>query len=178
MRRWVFFICLLLFICASARVLWTVARTRASAGPYPVTYLKSWDPRRAADYLDRREVWWQYWPMAQMDHGTICVSCHTVVPYAMIRSKLGRELDEKEMPAPLKVLMASVEKRVDQWPRMKPFYSDDAGPGKSAESHATESVLNAVILLSYDTQRGHLRPITQTALDEAWALQEKTGEIA
>jgi len=177
MRRWVFCICLLLFICASARVLWKTAKALVFAEPHPVTYLKRWDPGRAADYLDRREVWWQYWPAAQMSHKTTCISCHTVVPYAIVRSSLGRELSEPGMPAPQKVLMASVETRVQNWSNMPPFYSDSVyGPGKTAESRATEAVLNAVILASYDAQHGHLRSITRTAFDEAWALQEETGE--
>jgi len=96
-----------------------------------------------------------------------------------MRSSLGRELHETDMPAPEKVMMDSVEKRVSQWQEMTPFYTDAAyGPGKTAESHATEAVLNAVILASYDAQQGHLRPITETAFDHAWALQEKTGENA
>jgi squalene-hopene/tetraprenyl-beta-curcumene cyclase len=37
--------------------------------------------------------------------------------------------------------------------------------------------LNAVILASYDVRQGHLRPVTRTAFDEAWALQER-GENA
>jgi len=172
------YVCLLIAICVAGVGLWRTTLVRATSGAYAVTYLSRWNPHLAADYLDRREVWWQGWPEATMDHGTICVSCHTVVPYAMIRSELGRELNETETPAPLKVLMDSVEKRVDHWSVMAPYYSEDAGPGKSAESRATESVLNAVILVSYDTQHGHMRPITQTALDEAWALQEKAGEIA
>ena len=179
MRRWVFYICLLLFISASARVLWKIAREHAPTVPYPATYLKRWDPRRAADYLDRREVWWQYWPAAQIDHKTTCISCHTVVPYAIVRSSLGQELVEPGMPEPQRVLMASVEKRVHNWSEMAPFYSDSVyGPGKTAESRATEAVLNAVILASYDAQQGHLRSISRTALDEAWALQEETGENA
>jgi squalene-hopene/tetraprenyl-beta-curcumene cyclase len=170
-------ICLLLLICLPAVVFWKKARAHASTGRYPATYLKSWDPRKAADYLDRREVWWQYWPAAQMSHKTTCISCHTVVPYAIVRSSLGRELFEPGMPAPQKVLMASVETRVDNWSEMPPFYSDSVyGPGKTAESRATEAVLNAVILASYDAQHGHLRSITRTAFDEAWALQEETGE--
>jgi hypothetical protein len=39
-------------------------------------------------------------------------------------------------------------------------------------------VLNAVILSSYDISQGHLSPLTRVAFDEAWALQEKTGEDA
>jgi squalene-hopene/tetraprenyl-beta-curcumene cyclase len=62
---------------------------------------------------------------------------------------------------------------------MVPFYSDaHSGPGKTAQSHSTEAVLNAVILASYDARQGHLRPITRTAFDAAWALQLQTGEDA
>ena len=43
----------------------------------------SWDPNAAAAYLDRRQSWWMEWPRAQRDHGTVCVSCHTAVPYAL-----------------------------------------------------------------------------------------------
>jgi squalene-hopene/tetraprenyl-beta-curcumene cyclase len=138
-----------------------------------------WNQKAAAEYLDRREVWWQEWPRAQKDHGTICISCHTVVPYAMARPALRRQLSETEMPAPEKTMLESAEKRVSHWSEMVPFYSDAAnGPGKTAEAHATEAVLNAVILASYDARQGHLRSITRTAFDEAWDLQEETGEEA
>jgi hypothetical protein len=139
--------------------------------------LGSWNRQTAAHYLDDREIWWQEWPRAQKDHGTICISCHTVVPYAMARPALQRELGETTMTAPEKTMMDSVEKRVSHWSEMVPFYSDaKSGPGKTAEAHATEAVLNAVILASYDARQGHLRPITRTAFDEAWALQEKSGD--
>ncbi len=78
---------------------WRVTEARASAVS-PVSYRTNWSPRAAAEYLDRREVWWQEWPGAKVDHGTICVSCHTGLPYAMTRPSLGRELDEAAMPAP------------------------------------------------------------------------------
>ncbi len=137
-----------------------------------------WSPQAAASYLDSREVWWQEWPRAQKDHGTICISCHTVVPYAMARPALRQQLTETGMAAPEKVMMDSVEKRVSHWSEMVPFYSEASGPGKTVEAHATEAVLNAVILASYDARLGHLRPITRTALDAAWALQEGTGDNA
>ena len=76
-------------------------------------------------------------------------------------------------------MLASIEKRVTDWSQMTPFYTDAvAGPGKTAESHATEAVLNAVILSSYDAAHGHVSPITRTAFNEVWALQEKAGENA
>jgi hypothetical protein len=83
------------------------------------------------------------------------------------------------MATPEQIMMASVETRVNGWAEMTPFYSDEEnGPGKTAESHATEAVLNAILLTNYDTLQGHLRPVTRTALDEAWQLQEETGAQA
>jgi len=150
----------------------------ASAAAY-VSHLKNWNPSAAARYLDTREVWWQNWPPAQMDHGTICISCHTVLPYALVRPVLRQQLDEKEMTGPETAMPASIEKRVTNWSEMTPFYTDEAaGPGKTAQSHATEAVLNAVILSNYDAAHGHLSQVTRTAFNEAWALQEKTGENA
>jgi squalene-hopene/tetraprenyl-beta-curcumene cyclase len=140
---------------------------------------KTWNQQTAARYLDDREIWWQQWPPAQKDHGTVCISCHTTLPYAMARPGLRRELGETQLTAPEKTLRDSVDKRVLQWTEMVPFYSDARnGPGKTAESHATETVLNAVILASYDAQLGHLRPITRTAFDQAWSLQLATGDSA
>jgi squalene-hopene/tetraprenyl-beta-curcumene cyclase len=139
----------------------------------------NWDREAAAHYLDTRETWWQQWPRAQKDQGTICISCHTVVPYAMARPGLRSELSETTLPTPEKVMMESVEKRVTHWAEMVPFYSDAKnGPGKTAEAHATEAVLNAVILASVDARQGRLRPVTRTAFDNAWALQEDTGDLA
>jgi squalene-hopene/tetraprenyl-beta-curcumene cyclase len=179
MTRKAVYACLALAVCVGGIGLWWSARARAAEETTHISYLKTWNPQAAAGYLDRREVWWQYWPPARKEQGTVCISCHTVVPYAMVRPALQQQLRATEMPAPEKVMMDSVEKRVEKWSEMTPFYTDDVyGPGKSAESRATEAVLNAVILTSCDAQNGHLRPITRTALDEAWALQEKTGDNA
>jgi squalene-hopene/tetraprenyl-beta-curcumene cyclase len=144
-----------------------------------VAYLASWSPSAAAKYLDEREVWWQYWEPAKRDHGTICVSCHTNVPYALSRSALGGQLGEQGAPEPEQVMLDSIDKRVANWTEMAPFYSDAGyGAGKAAQSRSTESVINAVILASYDAQQGKLRPITKQAFGEAWALQEKSGPDA
>jgi hypothetical protein len=97
----------------------------------------------------------------------------------MARPSLRQSLGETTLTTPEKIMLASVEKRVANWSEMIPFYTDEkTGPGKTAESHATEAVLNAVILASYDTRQPHLRAITRTAFDNAWALQESTGDRA
>lgn len=136
----------------------------------------AWDRQAAAHYLDAREVWWQGWDRAQKDHGTFCVSCHTQAPYALARPALRAALGEQALPAPEQAMLASIEKRVRGWSQMQPFYSDAvSGPGKEVESRAAESVLNAVILLGYDARRGHLGDTARIALDNAWALQLRTG---
>jgi squalene-hopene/tetraprenyl-beta-curcumene cyclase len=168
-----------LILCiAATSSWWTVREKRASILGSRDTSTR-WNPATAAQYLDSREVWWQNWPAAQMDHGTVCISCHTVVTYALVRPNLRHELDEKGIVGPEQVMLASIEKRVTDWADTPPFYSDAAfGPGKTAQSRATEAVLNAVILASYDATEGHLSPVTRTAFNEAWALQEKAGEDA
>jgi squalene-hopene/tetraprenyl-beta-curcumene cyclase len=162
---------LLLGVAAAGFSLWRAKPVHAPSN-------EPWN-QRAAAYLDSREVWWQQWPKAQKDHGTLCISCHTVVPYAMARPMLRRTLHETTMAVPEKIMVDSVEKRVANWSEMIPFYSDEKfGPGKTAESHATEAVLNAIILASYDARQGHLRPITRTAFNAAWELQQQIGENA
>jgi hypothetical protein len=176
MRHAISGICLLTGGLLAGIAWWQAAPVRgASSDVTPV----AWNRQVAAQYLDQREVWWQKWPRAQKDQGTVCVSCHTQLPYAMARPLLQHELGEAELNPADRIMMDSVEKRVSHWPEMIPFYLDEkSGPGKTVEARATESVLNAVMLASYDTAQGYLRPITRTAFDNAWALQQQSGDLA
>jgi hypothetical protein len=151
---------------------------QAYAAPH-LEYSSHWNPRAAAHYLDQREIWWQGWDDAKEDRGTICISCHTVVPYALARPVLRQHYGNEAMTPEEGVMLASVRKRVSEWPEMNSFYSDARnGRGKTAQSRATEAVLNAVILASYDADQGHLSSLAATAFDEAWALQLQAGENA
>jgi squalene-hopene/tetraprenyl-beta-curcumene cyclase len=154
---------------------WEITK-QYSTSETSTTYLQHWDPARAAAYLDSREQWWQDWPPAKRAQGTFCVSCHTALPYAMARPLLQQGAEATTPPE--KALIDNIEKRVTNWAQMPPYYSDHAGPGKAAQSRATEAVLNAVILADDDARQGQLRPVTKTAFDEAWALQETTGQNA
>ncbi len=114
-----------------------------------------WDKPAAARYLDSREVWWQGWDHDKRDHGTRCVSCHTQAPYALARPELRSALGENGISPSEQAMLADVEKRVRAWDTMLPFYSDEKyGEGKEIESRNAESVLNAVILASYDAGQG------------------------
>ena len=54
----------------------------------------AWDAKSATAYLDARQVWWRSWPTAARDHDTVCISCHSALPYAMARPALRSRLNE------------------------------------------------------------------------------------
>jgi squalene-hopene/tetraprenyl-beta-curcumene cyclase len=138
-----------------------------------------WDRQAAERYLDGREVWWQGWDRTKKDHGTYCISCHTQAPYGLAQPVLRKELGVPAPTAAEQAMLASIEKRVHMWNEVEPFYPDAVnGPGKTIESRDAESVLNAVILTSYDARAGHLSDITRAAFDNAWALQSAIGPVA
>jgi len=137
----------------------------------------SWSPQAAASYLDARLTWWADWPQAARDHGTFCVSCHTVAPYALSRLTLRAALAERTVSPIESKLIENVTKRVRMWDEMEPYYPDQArGVPKTAESRGTEAILNALVLTSYDAPRGELSPDTRLALDHMWAQQLKSGD--
>ena len=75
----------------------------------------NWDAKGAAAYLDQRETWWMKWPGAERDHGTFCVSCHTVVPYIIARPTLRKTLAEDGSTPEQHLLLANLTKRVRLW---------------------------------------------------------------
>ena len=167
--------------CASAAVAAThpVASKPTAADAKASTAPQTWDKAAAARYLDYRQAWWQDWPRAQKDHGTVCVSCHTQVPYALARPALRTELGETKVSDPERAMLDSVLKRVNLGAQAGTFYTDkDNGPGKTHEARTAESVNNVLILTSYDAAAGHLQPTTRKAFDATWALQEHTGPVA
>ena len=131
----------------------------------------------AASYLDGRMTWWSTWPVSARDHQTFCVSCHTALPYAMSRPSLRKTLKEAG-PVPIEqTFLQNLTKRVRMWEEVEPFYPDATrGASKTAESRGTESVLNSLVLVSYDAASGQLSPDTQLAFRNMWAQQLKTGE--
>ena len=140
---------------------------------------QTWNQAAAAHYLDSRQIWWQGWDVSQRDHNTVCVSCHTVLPYALSRSSLRGPLGEQALAGPEHIMLNYVVRRVTLGNQVGPYYPNGPdGPTKTPESRGTEAVLNALILANYDAQTGHLTEITRQAFDAAWALQIKSGEQA
>ena len=155
------------------------AQPMAAANGTENTTNATWSPKSAAAYLDGRAEWWMAWPKAARDHGTFCVSCHTLAPYALGRPALRTALSETSPSAPERKMLDNMVKRVRAWNEMEPFYPDQTtGLPKTSESRGTESILNALVLTTNDARSGKLSPDARLALDNMWALQLKVGEMS
>ena len=175
MRRILLYAGAIVVLGIAGLILWAAFRVRVASTHFDGANRNEWSPAAAASYLDYREAWWQNWQAAQMERGTVCISCHTVVPYAFVRPALRRQLGETaQRPAEIKMLN-SIEARVNEWATVKPYYTDAS---HAEPSRSTEAVLNAVILATYSTEKTQLDPVARRAFDNAWALQETAGENA
>lgn len=157
-------------------MLWAFSLPGCSSDHAAPAVMNNWNPKAAARYLDQREAWWMNWPVAKRDHGTFCVSCHTVLPYALARPALARKLGEDSLPGAEMKVLSDVRTRVQLWNLDKPYYTDQSyGPHKAEQSRGTESVLNALILAAADARSGRLSDDTRKAFAEMWASQETAG---
>jgi len=146
---------------------------------------KGWSPDEAREYLDERQTAWFAFSSADRGEGatrTSCVSCHTVLPFALARPVL-RKLAGAETATRLeKTLLAQTRMRVENWKQLDTeafglFY--DSSDRKKKESWGTEAVLNAVILAFDDRIQGGSSPSDQTkqAFANLWQTQVQTGEL-
>jgi len=148
----------------------------ADAGSGPAT---TFSPKSAGEYLDGRMAWWIEWKTSARAQGTFCVSCHTALPYALGRQALHTALGETGPSLNEVKLIENVSKRVGLWQEIDPFYNDEkSGAGKALESRGTESILNALVLVSNPSRPGSLTPSADQALRNMWALQIQTGDSA
>ena len=115
------------------------------------------------------------WDGASLDHGTFCISCHTALPYALARPALRPALAEQGPSANEVKMLDNVLKRVRLWDEIGPYYRDKGYDPKTKQSRGTEAVLNALILASYDSERGYLSADTGTAFRNMWGLQQTSG---
>jgi squalene-hopene/tetraprenyl-beta-curcumene cyclase len=140
-----------------------------------------WKPDEAGKYLDGREkAWLAFDSRGEGATRSSCVSCHTVLPYALARPALrkftGAARSEGETQ-----LLAQTRMRVANWSRLDTkalglFYNDT--DRKKKESWGTEAVLNAVILAFDDQNQGASSPSKETkqAFAHLWATQVRSGE--
>lgn len=139
-----------------------------------------WDPEAAARYLDGRAQEWSDFAGANRGAGdtrTSCLSCHTLVPYALARPALRKAGEPTEYE---RKLLGHVGRRVDAWakldtPAYRLYY--DFNDRKKQESWGTEAVLNALVLASDDRGRGQAgpSPATWKAFAHLWQAQAADG---
>jgi squalene-hopene/tetraprenyl-beta-curcumene cyclase len=145
-----------------------------------------WDGKSAAQYLDARATEWSKFGGANRGQGkdkVSCVSCHTMLSYALGRPAV-RHLEGDNKPTALEDRMLEhVRHRVANWkeldtPRFKLSYDHDAK--KKLESWGTESVLNALLLSLNDRRLGLKAPSdsTRDALHNLWGKQQVDGPEA
>jgi squalene-hopene/tetraprenyl-beta-curcumene cyclase len=145
-----------------------------------------WDRAAAAKYLDGRAATWFAWDGAdrgQGEHKSSCVSCHTLLPYALARPAL-RKLTLGTLPNKFESrVLEQTKKRVANWerldsPEFRLMY--DFSEDKKKEARGTEAVLNALILARHDRAEGKESPsdITRKAFAHLWATQVRQGEMA
>jgi squalene-hopene/tetraprenyl-beta-curcumene cyclase len=142
-----------------------------------------WDKARAAQYLDGRGENWFKFGSAKRGEGASasqCVSCHTLLPYALARPVLRRLSNEKEPTRWETQVLAQTKSRVANWDELDEveyqlFYDFDEA--KKKQSRGTEAVLNALLLALDDRSQGLREPSVSTskALSILWATQISDG---
>jgi hypothetical protein len=133
-----------------------------------------WDPASAARYLDARmDLWWTQGKTLRTGNSqTVCVSCHTAVPYALARPALRAVLGERAPTAHETRMIDHVRRRAVSIAADQPYY--DHTEAKKIESRGVESVLNAVVLT-------HLATTTEpdnalrAAMSKLWDAQRADG---
>jgi squalene-hopene/tetraprenyl-beta-curcumene cyclase len=137
----------------------------------------SWDREGAARYLDERmQVWFANGKKLRTGQAeTVCVSCHTSLPYALARPALRRAMKVSAFTAQEMRLLEETTRRVESYGDHQPLY--DHSESKKTESRGTEAVLNALILASADDAQSRRDPsaTTQQALKRLWQTQRPDG---
>jgi hypothetical protein len=132
-----------------------------------------WDKAEAARYLDdRMDIWFARAKKLRTGEGTAsCVSCHTVVPYALARPALRKAMGAKTPTSQEAKLLDEALRRVGTYGGHEPFYK-----GKEEQSRGTEAVLNLLVLAGAGSrQEGQAAGSTGKALEELWKEQRADG---
>ena len=168
MRRLTTWLFLVSTFLAVSRVSWAQATTAATS---------SWNREAAAAYLDQRmNEWFAKGEKLRTGEGqTICVSCHTVIPYALARPALRRAM-HVDAPTPQEArLVDETSRRVHTYDTHQLLYDFDED--KKGESRGTEAVLYALILASADAGQARREPsdATRRAMTRLWQTQRADG---
>jgi hypothetical protein len=160
-----------------------VAVAVACPGSRAVGDPPGWNREAAGKYLDARCKEWLEFAGAGRGQGatrTSCVSCHTLLSYALGRPALRTTAGAATPTEAEQALLARTTKRVEAWASLDtPPYGllYDFSDPKKRESWGTEAVLNALILASDDRRQGRGGPtaVTRKAFANLWAAQAAEG---
>ncbi len=166
---------------AMALTLMTLVLTPSS--PAGENVADQWDKKAAARYLDQRGDEWYRFSSANRGEGetaTSCISCHSLLPYALARPALRRVANDREATKWESRVLEQTKRRVANWsqldePEFQLFY--DFNEDKKKQSRGTESVLNALVLALDDRFQGRREASvkTQSALAILWSTQLRNG---
>jgi squalene-hopene/tetraprenyl-beta-curcumene cyclase len=161
-------------------VMTLLAVARAASAQVTTTATSSWNREAAAAYLDQRmDEWFAKGARLRTGDGeTTCVSCHTVIPYALARPALRRAMHGKTSTAPTPQeaqLVDETSRRVQTYDAHQLLYDFD--DDKKGESRGTEAVLYALILASADAGQALREPrdATRRAMTRLWQTQRTDG---
>lgn len=126
---------------------------------------------KTTTFLDNAALSWvskNDW--AFVEGGRCVMSCHTTVPFMMIRSKLPATSGPSANA--MATVRGYVEARVNSWSTLAPLYS-----WVPADSRGLESIVNALALVAADAPSGVLSTTAKTALANMWAEQKADGSF-
>ena len=156
-----------------ALVVVTVAAGTVAAQRPPAP---AWKPERAAAYLDQRmDTWFARGDKLRTGDGqTICVSCHTAIPYALARPGLRRTMHVSD-PTPQETrLVDETIRRVETFGTHQLIFEDETN---RLASRGTEAVLYSLLLANARATNGRKdldEPIGK-ALAHLWETQRADG---
>ena len=145
---------------------------------------EAWDQTKAARFLDGRGEEWFNFGSAHRGTGTTkssCVSCHSLLSYALARPVL-RQLSNEKLPTKWETkVLEQARFRLSNWDKLESeayqlmYDFDDA---KKKQSRGTEAVVDALLLARDDRFQGRQKPSddTKKALAIMWATQLTDGK--
>ena len=157
--------------------LFVTVASGAAAQTAPEVDRDGWNRAAAAKYLDNRmAAWFANATKLQTGEGrTVCVSCHSSLPYALARPVLRRSMRVSAAAPEEARMIEETTRRVESYGMHQVLY--EMNDVKKAESRGTEAVLNAVILASADAgaQRREPSEATRKAVARLWETQRPDG---
>jgi len=146
----------------------TVTAERSLAGQ------ADWDRRAASEYLDDRiNLWFVRATQLRAGEGRVtCVSCHTVVPYLMVRPALRKAMGITEPTSQEARLLDNVTRRAETW-----LNGASMSDAKHGGQIGTEEILNALILARHDADevKSQASEVTRKAFRQLWQTQRPDG---